>query len=234
MNAATLVTNAVLAHLRHTHNGHSIPSTNEIRTAVAAALIRLKVAPIADLYLSSRMNSSSSPMEPRVKTSAVDVQARRRRLPDERRSVTHKFEIGPHQGYITVGLYDDGTPGEIFLTMSKEGSILSGLVDAFATSISIGLQYGVPLKVFVAKFAHMRFDPAGETQNPNIPVATSIVDYVFRWLALKFLTPEDRQTLGIHGDLERWTSRATISHSTENASSQSALTIRIGLAWRNL
>lgn len=133
-----------------------------------------------------------------------DVHARRRRLPDERRSVTHKFEIGPHQGYITVGLYDDGAPGEIFLTMSKEGSILSGLVDAFATSISIGLQYGVPLKVFVAKFAHMRFEPSGETKNPNIPIATSIVDYVFRWLAIKFLTPEDRQALGIHGDADNF------------------------------
>ncbi len=135
-----------------------------------------------------------------LKTPAIESAARRRRLPDERRSITHKFEIGPHQGYLTVGLYDDGTPGEIFLTMSKEGSVLSGLVDAFATSISIGLQYGVPLKVFVAKFAHMRFEPAGDTKNPNIPVATSIVDYVFRWLALKFLTPEERQALGIHGD----------------------------------
>ena len=126
--------------------------------------------------------------------------ARRRRLPDERRSITHKFQIGKHQGYINVGLYDDGNPGEVFLTMSKEGSVISGLVDAFATSISIGLQYGVPLKVFVNKFAHMRFEPSGETQNPNLPVATSIVDYIFRWLALKFLTPEERQAVGIHGD----------------------------------
>ncbi len=206
MTLATDVANAVLTHLRHTHDGHSIPTTDEIRTVVATALIRLNVAPIAELYRSSVQSPdatpmNSSPMEPRMKPSAVEIQARRRRLPDERRSVTHKFEIGPHQGYITVGLYDDGTPGEIFLTMSKEGSILSGLVDAFATSISIGLQYGVPLKVVVAKFSHMRFEPAGETQNPNIPVATSIVDYVFRWLALKFLTPEDRQALGIHGDI---------------------------------
>lgn len=154
-----------------------------------------------DDYGATPQAPSRHSMEPRVKVPATDIHARRRRLPDERRSVTHKFEIGPHQGYITVGLYDDGMPGEIFLTMSKEGSVLSGLVDAFATSISIGLQYGVPLKVFVAKFAHMRFEPSGDTQNPNIPVATSIVDYVFRWLAIKFLTPEDRQALGIHGDL---------------------------------
>lgn len=132
--------------------------------------------------------------------SADSHMARRRRLPDERRSITHKFQIGKHQGYINVGLYDDGNPGEVFLTMSKEGSVISGLVDAFATSISIGLQYGVPLKVFVNKFAHMRFEPSGETQNPNLPYATSIVDYIFRWLALKFLTPEERQTVGIHGD----------------------------------
>ncbi len=126
--------------------------------------------------------------------------ARRRRLPDERRSITHKFDVAGHQGYLIVGLYDDGNPGEIFMTMSKEGSVLSGLVDAFATSISIGLQYGVPLKVFVTKFAHMRFEPSGVTQNPNLPVATSIVDYAFRWLAIKFLSPEERQTAGIHSE----------------------------------
>lgn len=129
------------------------------------------------------------------KVSSDAYVARRRRLPDERRSITHKFEIGQHQGYITVGLYDDGNPGEIFLKMSKEGSVMSGLVDAFATSISIGLQYGVPLKVFVTKFAHTRFEPSGPTQNPNLPEAKSIVDYVFRWLAIKFLTPEERQAI---------------------------------------
>lgn len=129
------------------------------------------------------------------KVSSDAYVARRRRLPDERRSITHKFEIGQHQGYITVGLYDDGNPGEIFLKMSKEGSSLSGLVDAFATSISIGLQYGVPLKVFVTKFAYTRFEPSGATQNPNLPEAKSVVDYVFRWLSMKFLTPEERQSI---------------------------------------
>lgn len=137
---------------------------------------------------------------PHITNTDPSTAARRRRLPDERRSITHKFDIAGHQGYLIVGLYDDGNPGEIFLTMNKEGSVLSGLVDAFATSISIGLQYGVPLKIFVTKFAHMRFEPSGVTQNPNLPVATSIADYVFRWMAMKFLTPEERQAAGIHSE----------------------------------
>lgn len=124
--------------------------------------------------------------------------ARRKRLDEERRAITHKFQVGKYEGYITVGLYDDTRqPGEIFITMNKEGSMMSGLVDAFATSISIGLQYGVPLKVFADKFTNMRFEPSGMTQNPNIPEAKSIVDYVFRWLSLKFLTPEERQSLAM-------------------------------------
>lgn len=139
--------------------------------------------------------------------------ARRRRLPDERRSITHKFEIGPHQGYITVGLYDDGQPGEVFLKMSKEGSVMSGLVDAFATAISIGLQYGVPLRVFASKFANTRFEPSGPTQNPNLPHASSIADYVFRWLAMKFLDPMERQAL----DTAPETSAAEASPATGEA-----------------
>jgi len=125
---------------------------------------------------------------------------RRRRLPDERRSITHKFQIGPHKGFITVGLYDDGTPGELFVTMSKEGSVLSGLLDVFSTSVSIGLQYGVPLKILVNKFAHVRFEPSGFTANPNIRVAKSIIDYIFRWLGIKFLSPEERRAIGINVD----------------------------------
>ncbi|MBM3204890.1 vitamin B12-dependent ribonucleotide reductase, partial [Candidatus Uhrbacteria bacterium] len=123
---------------------------------------------------------------------------RRRRLPDERKAVTHKFQIGSHEGYFTVGLYDDGSPGEIFITMSKQGSVIRGLMDAFATSVSIGLQYGVPLKVLVNKFAHMRFEPSGFTQNANIRLAKSLVDYIFRWLALKFLPTEERTAIGIN------------------------------------
>ena len=112
---------------------------------------------------------------------------RRRRLPDERRAVTHKFSIGGHEGYITVGEYEDGTPGEIFTVMAKEGSVVSGLMDSFSTAISICLQYGVPLEVLVNKFSHTRFEPYGWTSNPQIPIAKSISDYIFRWLGHKYL-----------------------------------------------
>ncbi len=111
----------------------------------------------------------------------------RRRLPDERKAITHKFSVAGHEGYLTVGLYEDGTPGEIFITMSKEGSTISGLMDAFATSISLALQYGVPLRVLVDKFSHMRFEPSGFTNNKDIPIAKSICDYIFRWLGKKFI-----------------------------------------------
>jgi ribonucleoside-diphosphate reductase alpha chain len=114
----------------------------------------------------------------------------RRKLPDERQSVTHKFSIGGHEGYITVGLYEDGTPGEVFISMAKEGSTISGLMDSFATSISYALQYGVPLKFFVDKFSHVRFEPSGWTGNPQVPYAKSIMDYIFRWMGAKFLGPE--------------------------------------------
>ncbi|MGD0337925.1 MAG: vitamin B12-dependent ribonucleotide reductase [Bacteroidota bacterium] len=116
----------------------------------------------------------------------------RRRLPDERESITHKFSIAGHEGYITVGLYEDRVPGEVFITMSKEGSTISGLMDALATALSLSLQYGVPLKVLVDKFSHMRFEPSGFTNNKEIPIAKSICDYIFRWLGRKFLPPEDQ------------------------------------------
>jgi len=114
----------------------------------------------------------------------------RRKLSDERQSITHKFSIGGHEGYITVGLYDDGMPGELFISMAKEGSTISGLMDSFATAISYGLQYGVPLKFFVDKFSHVRFEPSGYTGNDKVPYAKSIMDYIFRWLAYKFLGPD--------------------------------------------
>jgi ribonucleoside-diphosphate reductase alpha chain len=114
----------------------------------------------------------------------------RRKLPDERRAITHKFSIGGHEGYITVGMYDDGNPGEIFITMAKEGSTISGLMDSFATAISFNLQYGVPLKFLVDKFAHVRFEPSGWTGNQQIPYAKSIMDYIFRWLGARFLGSE--------------------------------------------
>jgi ribonucleoside-diphosphate reductase alpha chain len=115
----------------------------------------------------------------------------RRRLPDERASITHKFSIGGHEGYMTVGMYEDGTPGELFVVMAKEGSVVSGLMDGFATSVSMALQYGVPLKVLVEKFSHTRYEPSGFTGNPDIPIAKSVTDYIFRWLSLKFLARED-------------------------------------------
>lgn len=115
----------------------------------------------------------------------------RRRLPDERRAITHKFSIAGHEGYITVGEYEDGSPGEIFVRMAKEGSVVSGLMDSFATSISIGLQSGVPLKTYVNKFSHTRFEPYGFTNNPNIRIAKSISDYIFRWLGHKYLKEEE-------------------------------------------
>ena len=114
----------------------------------------------------------------------------RHKLTDERRAVTHKFSIGGHEGYLTAGLYHDGQPGEIFITMAKEGSTISGLMDSFATSISLALQYGVPLKVLCDKFSHTRFEPSGRTPNPDIRFAKSIMDYIFRWLAIKFLSGE--------------------------------------------
>jgi len=112
---------------------------------------------------------------------------RRERLPDTRRSITHKFNVGGHEGYITVGLYDDGRPGELFITMAKEGSTIGGLMDAFGTAVSMSLQYGVPLEVYVKKFSHTRFEPWGYTKNPDIPVAKSLVDYLFRWMGNEFI-----------------------------------------------
>jgi len=118
----------------------------------------------------------------------------RKRLPDERRSITHKFSISGHEGYITVGEYDDGKPGEIFVVMAKTGSVVSGLMDAFATSISMALQYGVPLEVLVNKFSHTRFEPYGFTNNAAIPMAKSILDYIFRWLGIKYLNHKENNS----------------------------------------
>jgi ribonucleoside-diphosphate reductase alpha chain len=121
----------------------------------------------------------------------------RRKLPAERQALTHRFEVGGHEGYITVGLYEDGTPGEIFVKMAKEGSTVSGLTDSFAIAVSFALQYGVPLDFLVNKFAHMRFEPQGFTRNPEIPIAKSIVDYIFRWLGSRFLSVEKQTEIGI-------------------------------------
>ena len=122
----------------------------------------------------------------------------RRKLPDERQAITHKFDISGHEGYITVGLFEDGMPGEIFLVMAKEGSTISGFADAFAQAISYALQYGVPLQALVDKFSHVRFEPSGMTKNPDVRFAKSIVDYIFRWMASKFLSVEAQFRAGVN------------------------------------
>ncbi len=119
-------------------------------------------------------------------------------MPRERQSITHKFSIGGHEGYITAGMYEDGTVGEIFLTdIGKEGSTLRGMMNSFATAISIALQYGVPLETLVRKFSYMRFEPEGMTSNPEIPFAKSMPDYIMRWLASRFLDADLQEELGI-------------------------------------
>ncbi len=154
---------------------------------------------------SQPLNTKATEQE---KTDVVASGLARRRLADERRSITHKFSIGGHEGYMTVGMYEDGMPGELFVTMAKEGSVVSGLMDNFATMISMALQYGVPLRVLCDKFSHTRFEPSGFTGNPDIPIAKSITDYIFRWLALKFLpSDEAAPTLSYFPGVEPATSR---------------------------
>jgi len=126
-------------------------------------------------------NGSQEPKAPR---------AVRRRLPDERRSLTHHFSVGGQEGYVTIGLYEDGLPGEVFIRMAKEGSTVSGLMDSFATAVSLALQYGVPLQILCDKFSHTRFEPSGWSGNPKIGYAKSLMDYLFRWLELRFLKGE--------------------------------------------
>jgi ribonucleoside-diphosphate reductase alpha chain len=112
---------------------------------------------------------------------------RRQRLPETRRSITHRFNVAGHEGYLTVGLYEDGGPGELFITMSKEGSTIGGLMDSLGTAISVALQYGVPIESLVTKFEHQRFEPMGMTTSRDIPFAKSLVDYIFRWLGMQFI-----------------------------------------------
>ena len=144
-----------------------------------------------------------------------------RRMPRERQSLTHKFSIGGHEGYITAGMYDDGTVGEIFLTdIGKEGSTLRGMMNSFATAISIALQYGVPLETLVRKFAYMRFEPEGITTNPEIPFAKSMPDYIMRWLASRFLDADIQEDLGILTPEVR--ARKTAQDAATGASSDTA------------
>ena len=118
------------------------------------------------------------------------TQPRRRRLPADRTGLVHKFQVGQTEGYIRVGLYPDGSLGEVFLSVSKEGSTLSGMMDSFATLLSLSLQYGIPLSVIAKKFRHVRFDPAGFTGDKEIPSASSLIDYLFAWLQKEFLEGE--------------------------------------------
>jgi ribonucleoside-diphosphate reductase alpha chain len=128
---------------------------------------------------------------------ALMAAPQRHRLPEERTEVGRKFRVGDYEGYIHVGLYDDATPGDVFVDIAKEGTALAGLMNSFMIAISLGLQYGVPLEVFVSKYAHMRFEPSGPTNDPDIRVAKSIVDYIFRWLGKRFLTVDQQEEIGI-------------------------------------
>jgi ribonucleoside-diphosphate reductase alpha chain len=142
--------------------------------------------------------STEAAIDEAVREALAKAPPKRRRMPRERRSITHKFSIGGHEGYITAGMYDDGSVGEIFLTdIGKEGSTLRGMMNSFATAISIALQYGVPLETLVRKFSYMRFEPEGMTSNPEIPFAKSMPDYIMRWLASRFLDVELQEELGI-------------------------------------
>src|SRR5687767_11257965 len=138
--------------------------------------------------LSKKGEAAAVPPEPRYQ---------RRRLPDDRTEIGRKFQVGEYEGYIHVGLYDDGTPGDIFVDIAKEGTTLAGLMNSFMISVSLGLQYGVPLEVYVSKFSHMRFEPSGLTNDADIRMAKSIVDYIFRWMGKKFLTSEQQEEAGI-------------------------------------
>jgi ribonucleoside-diphosphate reductase alpha chain len=128
---------------------------------------------------------------------AVEFQPVRRRLAQDCRSLRHKFDIAGHEGYIHVGLYDDGTPGELFIKIAKEGSTIAGLMDTIGILTSMALQYGVPLQVLVSKFSHVRFEPSGFTKNPDIPIAKSLIDYIFRFLGTRFLNAEQRTEMGL-------------------------------------
>ena len=156
-------------------------SNDDREAAASPQSVSASEVPASPAGGESRSGGILEPAQPRPN------QPRRERLPHTRRSLTHKFDIQGHEGYINVGFYPDGRPGELFITMAKEGSTIGGLMDVLGTAISIGLQYGVPLEVFVNKFAHSRFEPAGFTKNPDIPIAKSIADYIFRWLGMEFI-----------------------------------------------
>ena len=146
---------------------------------------------------SKRTQPLNAGQDQEVESTEAEVQVagpQRRKLPDERQSLTHKFSIAGHEGYLTVGSYEEGAPGEIFLRMAKEGSTVSGLMDTIAKMTSLALQYGVPLEKLVDQFSHTRFEPSGFTNNPEIPIAKSVTDYVFRYLGTRFLKEEEEES----------------------------------------
>jgi ribonucleoside-diphosphate reductase alpha chain len=145
--------------------------------------------------LSGKANAGATTLAP--VSGAIGAVPQRRRVPEDRMEVGRKFKVGEYEGYIHVGLFDDGTPGDIFVDIAKEGTTLAGLMNSFMISVSLGLQYGVPLDVYVSKFSHMRFEPSGMTNDADIRVAKSIVDYIFRWMGKKFLSAEQQEEAGI-------------------------------------
>ena len=167
----------------------------------------------------------SAPVRAHAGHTAEPAVAVRRRMPDERRAITHHFSIAGQEGYLTVGVYEDGSPGEIFVRMAKEGSTVSGLMDGFATVMSLALQHGVPLKVLCAKLSHMRFEPSGWTGNPRIGYAKSIMDYLARWLELKFLNSEQRE---LFAPLSETTETLLPSSMHENAAGSITEFVQLG------
>ena len=174
--------------------------TQAWRLGIKALAIYRDGSKTAQALRTDAQKSAPTPVdvEAAVAEALANAGPKRRRMPRERQSITHKFSLGGHEGYITAGMYEDGTVGEIFLTdIGKEGSTLRGMMNAFATSISIALQYGVPLETLVQKFSYMRFEPEGITTNPEIPFAKSMPDYIMRWLASRFLDTDAQEELGI-------------------------------------
>ncbi len=163
---------------------------------------RLGLKAVAIYRDASKRTQPMSTAENDAREPSQGNQPVRRHLAAERHAITHKFGVAGHEGYLTVGMYEDGSAGEIFIVMAKEGSTLSGVMDSFATSCSMALQYGVPLKVLVDKFAHTRFEPSGFTSNPQVPYAKSIMDYIFRYLASRFLTKEEAAAVGVQVEEE--------------------------------
>jgi ribonucleoside-diphosphate reductase alpha chain len=164
---------------------------------------------------------STNPESSKAEAAEVKPRPRRERLPDTRQSITHKFSVGGHEGYINVGLYPDGRPGELFITMAKEGSTIGGLMDSFGTAISLSMQYGVPLEVLVNKFSHTRFEPMGHTTNPDVRIAKSVVDYIFRWLGVQFMPGYREASNGLPVKEE------SVSESAEPTIVKSASTIAV-------